>query len=196
MRATGWLQDFVRVHESQLRPNEVPKAYLDAKISGVDNERFTRVAKHYLSKFWELAEAGKAPAFFGRAGSYKTYTASAIALTIRQSALIDVAFVQCAVELQELERRRFDPNTNQRIDWLGTAPFVVLDDITKARANSFAMDMLDAILERRYADGLPTLFTGNAVIRKDDDSAIVDQFGVGFARRLGEMSQGLTVVSK
>lgn len=195
MRQAGWLQQFVRVHESQLLPNEVPKAYHDVTVAGIPQDGFKRVAKEFLGRFWELAEQGKAPALLGKAGAGKTYTAACIALTIRK-ALIDVAFVQCGVELQELERRRFDPWANERLNTLGTVPFLVLDDITKPRTNSFAMDMLDGVVERRYADGLPTLFTGNLVVSKRSDQEVVDMFGVGFARRMREMTQGLTSVAK
>jgi hypothetical protein len=75
-------------------------------------------------------------------------------------------------------------------------PFLTLDDINKPKPNSFALDMLDGIVERRYADGLPTMFTGNILITRIDDKALVDQFGVGFARRLREMTQGFTIVGK
>jgi DNA replication protein DnaC len=194
MRPKGWLQEFVRVHESQLRENEVPVAYRDVTVDAIPHEAFKKATKGYLKNFWDLAEQGRAPAFLGRAGAGKTFSAACIALSVRR-ALIDVAFVRCGVELQELERRRFDPWCNDRLNWLGAAPFLVLDDINKARPNSFAMDMLDGIIERRYSDGLPTLYTGNLVITKTNDSELVDQFGVGSARRIREMASGLISVA-
>ena len=184
------------MHSSQLREAEVPKAYQHLTLEGIQSVRFQKLAKHYLQNFWELAEAGKAPALLGRAGTYKTWTASVVATYIRDTALLDVAFMQCAVELQDLERRRFEPYVSLRLDWLGKVPFLVLDDFTKPRPNSFAQDMLDGIVEKRYADGLPTLFTGNVQVSKDDWTVVADQFGAGFCRRMREMTAGLAVVGK
>jgi DNA replication protein DnaC len=90
MRQAGWLQEFVRVHEAQLQPNEVPKAYWDVRIEGIPDKGFKSLAKEYLSGFWDLAEKGKAPALLGRAGTGKTYTAAAITLAVRR-ALVDTA---------------------------------------------------------------------------------------------------------
>lgn len=190
-----WLERRRRQHASQLPPLGLPAKYRDLPLQGIETPVFQRAAITYLQEFWTLAAVGKAPALLGRAGTYKTFTAAVIAQRVH-AALLDALFIQCGPEFQELERRRFDAHTELRIKALETTTFVVLDDFTKVKPGSYGMDLLDAVVERRYADGLPTLYTGNVIIKRDDDSALVEHVGAGFARRLKETSAGLIAVAK
>lgn len=189
-----WLDAVRKVHEAQLAPSEVPERYRDIRFVPEIPKLIARTVAQYCALFWGLGAKGLAPALLGRAGSYKTYSACIVANQIRDKGLIDTAFVQCGPEFQQLERRRFDVESDKRIEYLCTVPFVVLDDFTKARPGSWAVDMLDAIVERRYATRLPTLFTGNCLITATDNSELLNHFGVGFTRRFREMTNGLVAV--
>jgi DNA replication protein DnaC len=189
-----WLDRARKAHEAMLTPNEVPERYRQVAFIPAMPANVARAVSDYCIGFWDLAAKGIAPAFLGRAGSYKTYSASLIANHVRNKGLLNTAFVQCGPELQQLERRRFDAESDQRIEHLCAVPFVVLDDFTKARPGSWAVDMLDAIVERRYSTGLPTCFTGNCLITATDNSELLNHFGVGFARRFREMTTGFVAV--
>lgn len=195
MSAETWLDRARRDSAALLRPNDVPALFADVRWCAAQPAPITRAAQSYLTNFWELAAKGRAPAFLGRAGTYKSYTAALVANTVR-SALLDVAFVQCGPEFDRLERRRFDELTDSRLEQLATVPFLVLDDFTKLRPGGYAIDMLDALVERRYANQHPTLYTGNISISRDDDSALVNHFGVGFTRRFREGAKGLIALVK
>jgi hypothetical protein len=192
----SWLDDARKAHHLQLKPTEVPVLFADAHLNTIATPIVRRTAMNYLTGFWELADDGKAPAFLGRAGTYKSLAAAVIARFVRDTALLDTAFVQCGPEFLELERRRFEVSTHQRIVWLTLCPFVVFDDFTKLKPGSFGLDSLDAIVEKRYGYGFPTLYTGNVVVQKDDWSEVTNHFGAGFARRLQEGAAGLTAVVK
>lgn len=195
MRPAGWLHALVALHPSQLGPNEIPTAYQDVTVQGIQKERVRQNVQNYLQNFWSLAEQGKAPAFFGIAETYKTFGACCIARMVRERALLDVAFVQCAVLLPELERVWFE-TAQRRLERIGLAPFAVLDDISTVRPNSRSSDMIIGLIERRYSEGLPTVFTGNYEIRRTDWNEITNHFGAGTQRRIEEMTKGLVVVSK
>lgn len=192
----SWIDEVQKSHPAQLKPNEVPALFNGVGVAEIPTKSIRAVATDYLTRFWELVADGKAPAFLGRAGTYKSYAAAAIAHTVRSGGLIDTAFVQCGPEFNELERRRFELSSHQRITWLTECPFVVFDDFTKLKPGSFGADTLDAIVEKRYGAGLPSLYTGNVVVRPDDFSQITNHFGAGFSRRFQEGAAGLTVCVK
>lgn len=194
--SVSWLDRARRPSADLLLPNEVPELFAEVSWCEEQPSIIAQVARQYLTRFWELAPAGKAPAFIGRAGTYKSFTAAIIANRVRSQGLLDVAWVQCGPEFERLERRRFEDWTDKRLAHLASVPFLVLDDFTKVRPGSIALDMLDGLVERRYANRHPTLYTGNIALSREDDSAVVNHFGVGFARRFREGAKGLTALVK
>lgn len=195
MSGLTWLDLARKQHEAQLAPNEVPPRYRSLALGAVQTPAFRQVAGEYLSRFWELGAEGRGFALLGRAGTYKTFTAACVANRLRE-ALLDVVWVQCGVEFPALERRRFDERTESRLAWLATAPFCVLDDVSKVRPEGFAFEFLDALVEQRYSNQLPTAYTANWILQGGDWAPIVNSFGAGFARRMREQAEGFTVQAR
>lgn len=181
-------------HASQLPDAELPERYQHLIGAGIGHSDVRTVAMDYLVHFWELAEQGIAPGFFGRSGSYKTYAACAVAEHVRNKGLVPTLYVPASPEFSRLERRRFDATTEHRLECLVHTPFVILDDITDVKPGSFALDMLIDVIKQRDARGVPTLFTGNALFSRSDPATLVQHFGAPVTRRLLERTKGYLLV--
>lgn len=182
-----------RCHELWLPPNTIPVRFRRRFLSEIRNDAVVAVVRRYLGSLDDYASRGLAPAFLGKAGTYKTFGAAFIADRLYHEAHVPVMFVACSSRLPELERERYDARTNRYLQSLKTVPFLVMDDFTQVRLGSWTADMLLELADHRYGAGLPTLWTGNAVITATDQSALVNGYGASFARRVLEGSAGLRV---
>ena len=193
---TNWLTKARKSHLELLAPNEVPRRFQDASLASVKPEALVRIAKRYSDEFWTVAPKGIAPLFLGTAGQHKTVTAAAIANGIRTHYLLDVAWCSCATEFVQFDRETFSPSTKQRMDWLKSAPFLVMDDFTQVPPGSRMMHTLVEVGCTRYDAMLPTLWTGNVLITKTDRSALIAAVGAALSRRMLETSEGFAAQVK
>lgn len=196
MTPTNWLAKQRKTHPELLAPTEVPRRFQDVSLASVKPEALVKIAKRYSTDFWDVAPKGIAPLFLGTAGQHKTVTAAAIATGIRQQYWLDVAWCSCATEFVQFDRETFSPTTKQRMDWLKTAPFLVMDDFTQVPAGSRMMHTLVEVGCSRYDAMLPTLWTGNVLITKTDRSALITAVGAALARRMLETSEGFAAQVK
>ncbi len=145
------------------------------------------IVKDYLARYWPLAEKGMAPAFVGRTESFKTYATAVLARQVAQSALLPVHWVACGVDLMGVS-----PWQAREAALLGpwvSAPFLILDDVTTLRANTAAVDLLQAIVLSRFDNQLPTCWTANLPADRLE-AGLAENLGVSSARRLLECSAG------
>lgn len=186
----SWLSGKRVVNAQLLRESEVPRRYEFAALQLVKPQALVTIARRYSDQFWDVAPQGVAPLFLGAAGQYKTMTAAAIAHGIRAHYLIDVAWCDCASEFTKFDRESFDPATKARMDWLKTAPFLVMDDFTQVPSGGRMMHTLSEIGCTRYNALLPTLWTGNVLLTKTDRQPLINAVGAALARRILETSDG------
>lgn len=181
-------------HPSQLPDVELPPAYRGLPLAGITQSAVRHATERYLEQFWTAAAEGVAPGFFGRSGTFKTWAACVIVDVVHTTALVPSLYVAAGPEFMRLERRRFDPATDGRLQEIADRRFVVLDDITDLKPGSFAMDMLDNVVKLRDAAGLPTLYTGNVQFSRANLQPLVQQFGAGMTRRILEGTTGFLAV--
>lgn len=179
-----------------LRPHNIPVYALNVPLRNIANSRVKDVIVKYLTDVDTAAGKGIAPSFLGKGGEYKTLGAAYIAQQLYDRARVQVDFVQCPVLFPRLERQRYDATTSRILDRIAQVPFLVMDDFSQLRVGTWAADFLVEVAEARYSNKLPTLWTGNLVISRDNWSAIEEKYGQAFARRVVEGSKGYTTVLK
>jgi len=192
----SWIKDHAVDHPLQLPPNPIPERFREAKLSKIENEAVRTVVVKYLTHFEAYATKGVAPSFLGKGGTYKSFGAGLIADRLYRQALLPLEYVACASQMAELERARYDAATSKFLRRLRTTPFLIMDDFTQIKLGTWTTDMLLEIADARYNALLPTMWTGNLFISKEDQSSLINGYGVSFARRLMEGSKGLIVVNR
>lgn len=181
---------------SQRAPLTLPGRFANATPQLVPVQALRDVIRNYCVDFDRLAGEGQAPAFFGRAETWKTYSAACVARWVHARARLEVEFVDAGVTFLELENQRFSDRSTARIHRLSTVAFLVLDDLTTPmlRQNSVAEAFLNSVVCTRFAEKLPTLFTGNFKI-DTQATKFVERFGPALDRRIRTGSRGLLVVT-
>lgn len=193
---TNWLAAYVQPHVSLLPPLELPRRYAEAKLDEIPYPALVKALKKYGDAFWTAAPKGIAPFFVGAAGTYKSYSAALLASSIREVYRIPVGWCNCAAELVQLDRRQFDKASEARIDFLKSVPFLVMDDFTQVKQGSRQLDIMIEIGTERFDQLLPTLWTGNISLSKDNTKELDDAVGACLSRRMLETSEGFRVVVK
>jgi hypothetical protein len=192
----NWLEQARKTDPLFQAKLELPERFRSASLAGIEQADVAGVVAAYAKVFSKVAVQGIAPLFLGRARTWKSYGSAALVRHLWQRERIDVGWCCCASELPRLDRLRTDRDTTKRIEWLCRVPFLVMDDFNLVRPDSWAALILQEIGVRRF-DGLrPTLYTGNAVISKDDNSAIEKAYGPALARRIVDGSEGFRLVIK
>jgi DNA replication protein DnaC len=176
----------------------IPARYADARIVLLDQQApvAASVVREYLESFWTHAPHGRAPAFVGITESYKTTAAAIVARRVWLGARLPVVWVSCGTELPLIEAHWFRDGSgaDRKVRMWQQAPFLVLDDITLARAGSRQAELLGTVIAARFDARLPTCWTGNA--RADAlDAELAARFGAAITRRLLEGSAGFRIVT-
>lgn len=180
---TDWLLQLRAADAKHLQPLEVPKRYQSATWTDVPEGPLRSVAKRYGESFWGLASQGLAPVFLGPSGTGKTYTAAVLALGIRAQ-LLDVGWCACGVDFAGLDRQLFGDATRKRVEWLRSAPVVVMDGFTEVAGRG--RTLITEIGLARFDAQLPTIWTGDLGQKR-----LATFVGGALARRLKVTSQGL-----
>lgn len=190
----NWINQQRRADPCQLRPHNIPPRFLNLKLAEIQHAGLRSVVEKYLLNVDEAAGQGIAPLFLGKAGEMKTFAAALIGQRLYERCLVQIEFVQCAARLPQLERQRFNPETQGYLERIAKVPFLIMDDFAQVKPGTWAADFCVEIAERRYGTRQPTLWTANLSITKNDTSQLTNHFGVGFARRVIEGGKGYTVV--
>jgi DNA replication protein DnaC len=191
---TTWLYQHVARPDAPLQELTLPRRYQDTAVDDIDDAGLARCVRKYGRDFWQVAPAGIAPFFAGNSGVGKTYAASVLARAIHAVHRIPVAWCNCAEELVWFDREAFSTRVAARIAELKRAPFVVMDDFTQF-TDGRQLNLLTEIAAVRYDECLPTLWTGNVVLKKDDYEIFEKAVGAMLARRILQMSEGYRVMS-
>lgn len=175
--------------ESRFRRSGLPKAFLDGTITWADVSR----KLGDLAACADVMRAGKGLFLYGPAGTFKTsFAASYLAEMIRTGSRGQYVYVPdlftelAAIYSADDARSRADV-----IDRYALAPWLVMDDLDKAKPSRHAAEVLLAILDSRYREGERCLFvTANVSI---DDlavpfaEAVGENFSEPLVRRLSEL---------
>lgn len=194
----SWIDD-IWAKNIRVAPINLPERFAAAEYRNLPDGILKQCVRDYCANFYKIVDSGIGCLFIGRAGKWKTYAAAVIGRTLNGKPRLDVMFVQCGVTLLEMDRKRFDPETNKTIKEICSASVAIIDDFTQVPERSFAASVLTEIAESRWAAQRPTLWTGNvgAVSGENTErnliAAIGNLYGAGFARRIWHGSEGYRV---
>src|SRR3712207_121219 len=117
----------------------------------------------YLKDWEENREAGRGLYFCGGVGTGKTHLAVAVMNELITKKRVPSLFVTVPELLDNLRGAYNDPgrNLDEWMDAVKNADFLVLDDLGSERPTEWVQERLFVIINHRYRDALPTVFTSN-----------------------------------
>src|SRR5215210_620787 len=117
----------------------------------------------YLENWEENREVGKGLYFCGGVGTGKTHLAVAVMNELIRRKRVPSLFVTVPELLDNLRETYNKPgrNLDEWMDAVQNADFLVLDDLGSERATEWVRERIFVIVNHRYREALPTVFTSN-----------------------------------
>lgn len=172
---------------SQL-PRRLEGATFDTFDPYIDDSTLSAYGKclGYASRFEEESLGGRGLYIAGDVGSGKTHLAAAIAQTLMRREETPTLFVTVPELLDALRPSGSSEDQNALYDAARNAELLVMDDIGAERATEWVQERLFIIINHRYRESLPTIYTSN-VGPKD----LSDALGPRIASRIVETSKAI-----
>src|SRR3712207_6205452 len=125
--------------------------------------RAAEKVENYLKNWEENREFGKGLYFCGGVGTGKTHLAVAVMNELMQRKRVPSLFVTVPEFLDNLREAYMIPgrDLDEWMDTVKNADLLVLDDLGSERPTEWVREHLFVIVNHRYRDALPTLFTSN-----------------------------------
>ena len=182
-RERDYLDQEKREQEESLRKRlNLPPRFSKCTLNNFDpmmQITAEKSAKDYIEKYDKKTSKGLY--FYGHAGSGKTHLVASIG-----NALIEKArprFVSVPELLLRL-KKGFSDNHDEYLDTISYTQLLILDDIGSEKPTEWVQEILFVIIDRRYTNFLPTLFTSNLSLDQ-----LKDRLGRRIASRIAEMSE-------
>lgn len=154
----------------------IPKRY--------DSSRWEDVRDDIKAKIENIRESRRGLYIWGSVGSGKTHTAYGILKHLHEMKL--TAKLHNTTELMFDIKRDFDRSVYDKMRWderlTDFRGVLILDDIGAERVTDFVAETFYLIINQRYNEMLPTIFTSNLPI-----SELADRIGDRAASRIVEM---------
>ena len=133
------------------------------RVVASDAARARMKVDEYLEGWEENREAGKGLYFCGGVGTGKTHLAVAVMNELIRRKRIPSLFVTVPELLDNLRETYNKPgrNLDEWMDAVQNAEFLVLDDLGSERTTEWVRERIFVIVNHRYREALPTLFTSN-----------------------------------
>ena len=137
-------------------------ANFDHRISK-STERALAKVMDYIVNWKENREAGRGLYFCGGVGTGKTHLAVAVMNELMQRKRVPSLFVTVPEFLDNLREAYMIPgrDLDEWMDTVKNADLLVLDDLGSERPTEWVRERLFVIVNHRYREALPTLFTSN-----------------------------------
>lgn len=152
--------------------------------------RATEKVESYLKSWEENSETGRGLYFCGDVGTGKTHLAVAVMNELISRKRVPALFVTVPELLDNMRGAYNDPGRD--IDeWMAAvknADLLLLDDLGAERANEWVRERIFVIVNHRYREELPTIFTSN-IGPKD----LANQLGERTASRIIGMSDWISL---
>ncbi len=137
-------------------------ANFDHQISKSTEKALAKVMD-YIVNWRENREAGRGLYFCGGVGTGKTHLAVAVMNELMQRKRVPSLFVTVPEFLDNLREAYMIPgrDLDEWMDTVKNADLLVLDDLGSERPTEWVRERLFVIVNHRYREALPTLFTSN-----------------------------------
>src|SRR5215207_8883899 len=137
-------------------------ANFDHQVSKSTEKAFAKVMD-YIMNWKENQEAGRGLYFCGGVGTGKTHLAVAVMNELIQTKRVPSLFVTVPELLDNLRGAYNDPgrNLDEWMDAVKNADLLLLDDLGSERPTEWVQERLFVIINHRYRESLPTVFTSN-----------------------------------
>ena len=133
------------------------------RVVASDAARARMKVDEYLENWEENREAGRGLYFCGGVGTGKTHLAVAVMNELIRKRLVPSLFVTVPELLDNLRETYNKPgrNLDEWMDAVQNADLLVLDDLGSERVTEWVRERLFVIVNHRYREALPTVFTSN-----------------------------------
>jgi DNA replication protein DnaC len=175
----------------------IPRRFVKAEFDAQTNTTMGVIAKEFLKNFEKYYSAGLAPAFFGKPGIGKSHIAAVVAKQLNEQG-VPVYWADVIGTLNTMMEHRDFRASTAYFDLkkkVMTIPVVVLDDFTHLQSFERTRELFFEIVNTRYANNLPTMFTANFALDPEGEKIswndVAREFGVAITRRIKLMSKGL-----
>ena len=152
--------------------------------------RATEKVENYLKNWEKNREAGRGLYFCGDVGTGKTHLAVAVMNEVMQRKRVPSLFVTVPEFLDNLREAYMIPgrDLDEWMDAVKNADLLVLDDLGAEKPNPWVRERLFVVVNHRYREALPTLFTSN-IGPKD----LASQLGERTASRIIAMCEWISL---
>lgn len=194
MATTNWLYKAREIHPDFMGPVPVPEGLQDVELANLRMPILADCVLRYGEDFWTVAAAGVAPLFLGPPTRYKSFAAAVLVKACHRK-LLPSAWCNVPVHLNQLERKRYSPESDKQIAKWTNVPFLVMDDFAMIQKDTWQYNVLIEIAMSRFDSSKPTCWTGNIDLKgkptaQDIEAALHDCVGVQLTRRLLDRSEG------
>lgn len=164
---------------------------------GSDNHKYFKMAQNYVDRWEEMLERNIGLIFHGEPGCGKTYLVSCIgnALLDKRQSVVVVNVNGLLNKLKETYKRFGNESDYHIINSLKNTKLLIIDDLGAERATDWTTGKLYEIIDSRYRDKKPVIFTTN--LSPDKLRNHLSQDGVSRTYdRMGEMCTPIQMNSK
>lgn len=165
------------------RLNLAPR-FSDARFENFDSSLQPVAFK--IAKEWRTAwtpQTRKGLYLYGLAGSGKTHLAAAIGNDLMQTAR--PRFISSPELLLQIKKTYNNQHSDDElIDRMSYTKLLIIDDIGSEKPTEWVQETLFVIIDRRYTNYLPTIFTSNLSLDQ-----LQERLGYRIASRIAEMSE-------
>jgi DNA replication protein DnaC len=160
------------------------------RVIASDAARARMKVDEYLENWEENREAGRGLYFCGGVGTGKTHLAVAVMNELIRKKRVPSLFVTVPELLDNLRETYNKPgrNLDEWMDAVQNADFLVLDDLGSERATEWVRERIFVIVNHRYREALPTVFTSNIGLKD-----LAAQLGERTASRVIAMCEGIQI---
>ncbi len=152
--------------------------------------RAAEKVENYLKSWEENRESGRGLYFCGDVGTGKTHLAVAVMNELIQRRRVPSLFVTVPEFLDNLREAYMIPgrDLDEWMDAVKNAPVLVLDDLGAEKPNPWVRERLFVVVNHRYREALPTIFTSNIGPRD-----LASQLGERTASRIIAMCEWISL---